>query len=137
MTPLASTPRWSICMPLAGRVRRQRRCMLGCSIGDDDACSRGRGVAGSPAATRPRASLKEAPHGEVVRFGAAAGENHLVGVPAGGAGAEEFADSLAGLFQARRARRPNSCWLAGIQIGLGVAGRIASTTSGSMGVVAL
>jgi hypothetical protein len=37
----------------------------------------------------------------------------------------------------RRARRPNSCWLAGFKSGSAQQARIASATSGKSGVVAL
>ena len=72
-----------------------RAAMLGCSSGGDDEMrvDAGRGRPGS------RSDVKEAADREVVGFGAAAGEDHVVGVAAGGVRTEEFADALAGIFE--------------------------------------
>ena len=88
--PLASTPRWSVCIPsVAGQFVGTTPCTLGCSNLEVTTCGElplhsgegwgeGEGVSRTP---RPALMLKErgARDGEVVRFGAAAGEDHLKG----------------------------------------------------------
>ena len=61
--------------------------------GDDDAAGLG------PGPLKPPRLAEEGPDGEVVGFGAAAGENDAVGVAARHICADEFADPLAGLFK--------------------------------------
>ena len=74
----------------------------------------------------------EAEEGEVVGLGGAAGEDDFVGM-----GAEQGGGLLAGVFQARRARRPARMAAGRIAVAPLRCGSIASSTAGSSGVVAL
>ena len=111
ITPRASTPSWSTCQPTRAKLIGQAVDAGMLDGGDDEV-----GCVAWPAQAS-FARIQQAADGEVVGLGAAAGEDHAVGVAARGAAPSSWPIRSRASSSTRRACRPNECWLAGFKSG--------------------